>query len=154
MDLNIFFILLKNCYREQHIDLMWDLESYSTTLNIVRLVKRPPSLMNQYFHFFHFTILLCYHTIMNILPETTTYPEPVLYTLKYNMAYNLSGHPGPMWPKFDIYTHLKHGILKQYQLHLGTLNQDKQCYLHLGTWINNNQSYYIMLTMKHLAISI
>ena len=86
-------------------------------------MKRPPSLINQCFHFlhfFHFTILLCYHTIMNILPETTTYPEPVPYTLKnlfgINMAYNLSGHPGPRWPKFDIYNLIwttLHVILKQ-----------------------------------------
>ena len=63
-----FFYFWKTAI-ESSIFIMWDLESfflktktYSTTLNIVRLVKRPPSLMNQCFHF---TILPYYHTTMN-----------------------------------------------------------------------------------------
>ena len=114
---------------------MWDLESYSTTLNIV-----------QYFH-------------ITILSEGNTYPEPVLDIWKYNIAYNLSGHfepcdphtilsdyTSPFWAPWTKVTqaHLKHEILKQYQLHLGTLNQDKQCQTTSGHCAITNWNQYLL----------
>ena len=100
-----------------------------------------PSILNQWYH---------------ILWTSTIYLFWTSATHITLNQYNLSGHPEPMWPTYNVFhliwTSATLVILNQCHLHLGTLNQDNMDQQLYKLWTNNcYNSLWIYAHQLHLV---